>query len=607
MGTYFHEETKVKLSNDKWTLLVYKDLQPIKDTISQNDKILENLLNTIEEDTPRMMSFKSQVQTHVSLLTQISNAVNLKYTEIMADTRQYAFRSKRGIFNGIGTVWKSITGNLDASDGEYFNECITKITRDEYQIENLLKNQISVTTSVIKSFNATIQKLQIDEETFNNDIKEIRESILDISDELKFFSSQIAVLNICESLMESYSFIEDALNDIVNSITFARLKMLHSSIITPSDLIESLKRISQALQKNNLPLPIYSSYIAQYIDIIELQAYQTDTRIVFVLNIPLVDPETYTLYRIFPIPIADNRTGFHHILTTTNKYIARNDDSLLYTTVKSLEDCKFLQANTRICPNALPYPIDNDAVCEAQLLKQQDRLPRTCQNSVVLAKDYNVQKLKTNLWLIAVADQLPISIKCGSRDMVTQIINTNSILKLQPECNAFIGSTRVHAQKIIDVYNNVTYNSHPVQIPFSCCDHYPEKIHLPDLKPIRLNKINTEDLDIAQHKLSQYSDELDRLINQPFVTKHLSWFTILTIVLIVALIALYIFCKCKRRRTRKIGIVQVSNDDHPPPPPQASLSKTLRHILPKRRPSIRIGEPIEEEEGIELNLNKMKM
>lgn len=330
---------------------------------------MEHLLDAFDDQNPLFLAFKSEIQTHVSLLKQISSSVNLKFSEIMADTKNYNPRKKRGILNGIGTIWKSITGNLDASDGEYFNECINKITHDEYQIENLLKNQISVTTSVIKSFNETIQKLQIDEETFNKDIEEIKISITDISDQLKFYSAQIAVLSLCESLMESYSFLENTLDDIINSITFAQLKILHSSIITPLDLIESLRHVSQSLQKNNLPLPIYSASVPQYLEIIELQAFQLDSKIVFVLNVPLVDPEIYTLYQLHPMPILDSRTGLHHILITSHKYAARNDDSLLYISLRNLDSCKHLEEDTKICSKILPYPIDSDAICEAQLLK----------------------------------------------------------------------------------------------------------------------------------------------------------------------------------------------------------------------------------------------
>jgi hypothetical protein len=573
--------------------------------ITNNEKVLTQLTSTLEHPDPKMLAFKVEIQTHVSLLKQIAESVKLKFKETTADTKRYNFRTKRGLFNGVGTVWKSITGNLDASDGEYYNECIEKVSRDEREVEILLKNQISVTTSVIKTFNTTLQKLQIDEEIFNQDILEVQKTVFNITNHMIIYETQIKVINLCESLMESYIFLENYLNDILNAITFARVKILHSSIITPIDLISSLQEISRSLVRNNLPLPTYSSNIAQYLEIIELDAYQSDAKVIFVLKIPLTNPETYTLYHLYPIPILDNRTGLHHILPTNEKYIARDDDSLLYIILRNLDNCKQLGVNTRICSDVLPYPIDSDAICEAQLLKQLAKLPATCQTSLLLARDYHVQELDDNYWLITVSDALPVTIKCANRDIVTQIIITNSLLTLQPECNAFIGSTRVHARYPVDKHKTITYQTHPVLIPFECCRNLPEKPHMPDLKPLKLSKIDVEDLSIAQHNLNQYSDELDKLINEPYIKKHMHWFTILTITLVVILVALYLLCKCRRRRPRRIGIA-ITNDEDPPIPPATYPKETLRRniqkLLPKRRPSTRsVNETLEEEDAMELH------
>lgn len=598
VGLFLHEEGTIKLSNSKWTLLVYKELLPVKNAISKNDRILDSFLDTfVNVNTPRMIAFKGEIQTHISLLKQISNSVNLKYQEIMMDTPNYNIRQKRGLINGIGTIWKTITGNLDSSDGEYFNDCIEKVSRDERHLETLMKNQISVTTSVIKNFNSTIQKLQIDEETFNKDVEEIQKSIMDISDDIAFYAAKVGTLDLCESLMESYAFLENFLNDVINAITFARLKILHSSIITPLDLINSLRHVSQSLHKNNLPLPAYSSSLAKYLDIIELEAYQSDSKVIFVLRIPLVEPDTYTLYHVYPIPILDNRTGLHHIIPSSQKYIARSDDSMLYVSLNTLENCKTLGGSQKICSDVLPYPIDSDSICEAQLLKQSiHTLPRTCETNLLFAKEYNVQEIDYNLWLITVSDPLPTTIKCNGKEPFTKIINDNSLFQLQPGCNGFIGSTRVHAKYRVEVFQNITYKNLPIQIPFECCEHLPKKSHMPDIKPLHLNKINVEDLNIAQHKLDQYSEELDKIMNEPLITKHVSWFTITTIVIIVALITIYILTKCRRRRTPML--MMSSPNDSPPaprPPKKRSVGSRISSILPKRRPSIRIDNDIEEE------------
>lgn len=549
-------------------------------------------MDTFDDNALRITSFKAEIVTHVSLLKQISDSVSLKFKEIFAGTSKYNNRQKRGVFNGIGTVWKSITGNLDASDGEYFNNCINKVTKDEREIESLLKNQISVTTSVIKNFNNTIHKLKIDEETFNHDMIAIRSMILDIADQFSFYEAQIKILEICESLMESYLFIKDTIDDILNAVSFARLKILHNTIISPADLTDSLNEISHSLQRNNLPLPTHA--ISQYVNIIELEAFQIDTKIIFVLKIPLVDPETYTLYRLYPIPILDNRTSLFHTLPTNKKYIAKNDDSLLYVTLRNLDKCKLLEDNTKICSDVIPYPIDSDSICEAQLLKQVNQLPKTCQTSYFFAKDYNVYQIQANTWLVAISDPLPITVKCETTETSTQIIYKNSLIYLQAGCNAFIGTTRIHSRNTKNM--NITYNYHPVNIAFNCCHQYPEKLRLPELKPLKLNKFDVEDLNIAQHKLDQYSEHLDKLMNEPFITKSLPWFTIFVIILIVFTVSLYIYCKCRRRQPRLPAInLTTSNDGYPPGPGQQStFQQSIGRVIPRRRPSIHVGEQIED-------------
>lgn len=521
-----------------------------------------------------MSIFLGDVKTHLSLLTQISKSIQTKFDEIYLDTKRY----KRGILNGIGSIFKSITGNLDAEDGQYYSDCINKLNNDEHQLENLMKNQISVTTSVIKNLNATIQKLQVNEEIFNRDIKEIETSILNMTKNIENVHTKLKFLEICEQLMASYLFIEDNLNDVLNSITFARLKIIHTSIINPQDLVNSLQEISQNLQRNNLPLPIKLSKVAQYLDIIELKAFQINSELIFVLDIPLIDPQKYSVFQLYPIPILDNRTGLYHILSTSQKYIARDDDSLMYILISNLEECKSLYLNTKLCPNLFAYPIDNNAVCEARLFKNLKTLPENCQTSFIISQGYNVQKIDENMWLVINAEPLQVTINCPEQSSKTDIIFKNSIIKLKPNCYAFVGNTKIQAST--NEVTNVKDDTQPIQIPFECCNQFPNKIRVPNLKPLKLNNLNTEDLEISKHKLDQYSKDLDDMINKPFVTKHISWFTYFIIVLILGLLFLYLFYKCKARRQRLAIDVSAS-------PPSVS-SRTLASLFtPRRRPPLR--------------------
>lgn len=77
---------------------------------------------------------------------------------------------------------------------------------------------------------------------------------------------------------------------------FARLKKFHQCIITPTNLVSA---ISQNLVSNNLNLPVKLSRIAEYLEIVQLQAYQHGNNIEFILKNPLVDQQIYTLCHLF--------------------------------------------------------------------------------------------------------------------------------------------------------------------------------------------------------------------------------------------------------------------------------------------------------------------
>lgn len=78
----------------------------------------------------------------MSFLNQISNTLRGKTSGIYMEIKWF----KSGILDGAGTLFKTITGNLDVYNGEYFTNGINKLIKRQLHIENLLKNQISVKT-----------------------------------------------------------------------------------------------------------------------------------------------------------------------------------------------------------------------------------------------------------------------------------------------------------------------------------------------------------------------------------------------------------------------------------------------------------------------------
>ncbi|KAL1493726.1 hypothetical protein ABEB36_009420 [Hypothenemus hampei] len=156
-----------------------------------------------------------------------------------------------------------------------------------------------------------------------------------------------------------------------------------------------------------------------------------------------------------------------------------------------------------------------------QLFKFQLTLPSTCSNLIVDFKGYNVKNLQENVWLIISVDKIPFTVKCKD-NVISNVTGTNNyILTLRDDCIAYIGDVYIKSQN--RNYSRVSYNFHPIELPYKCCKDIPNKIDRVKLKPLKINDINYDDLNIEKHKLDEYSSQLDNLINEPNVQKYQSW------------------------------------------------------------------------------------
>lgn len=495
------------------------------------------------------------MRSHFNTLDRISKRIQNQLRNIQLE---FPTRFKRGILNGVGSIWKAITGNLDASDGEYFNQCIDKLEKDDAAIQALLRSQINIVSTTIKNFNNTVRNLQIDELTLNQDLEKIQNSINNATNERQFLKDQIQVINMFENLLESYVLIENEVNDITDSLTFSKLQILHPSVIKSDTLIEQLVLISRQLEHNNLPLRPNVQNLPGLINLITLKAFQNEKRLVFILQIPLVSNEQYTSYHLYSIPTRDLNSDLFHAIIPESKYIGLSKDNRQYLRISNLDQCKEIATGTSLCKNMVPLAIES-APCEIEVITKLST--KACKPVLMRFKDYNVVKLKKNKWIVILSKVMPIVHTCPQQMTKTQLVEANSILSMQPACTAYIGSTQIYAQE----EKSSNYTEHDVipQVPFDCCEDVAKNMQV-TLNPIKLNSINLDELDTASHKLSEQEDLLNQLNTESFAGKHLGTFTIITIVAILLIFSYCICCKCGLFR-KLIGYMKPSGGDDSPP------------------------------------------
>lgn len=339
-----------KLQRTEHTFVHYYDLSLLyKEYFSLN-----NQYNTAKSSF-KNASLYSQVENYDKMIQFIKLNIDNKIENI--DIHSTSTKTKRGLFNGIGSLLKGLTGNLDANDGQRIDTILNHLKNNQMKLQEQIKMQYSVNNEVIKRFNDTLQDIQHNELALKSKIV-WNEMLIQKG---AAHQNILFARDIFNQLIILYNTVLNVLEEIENSLTFCKLKTLHPSIIKPKDLFLELQRISSHY-KNQFPYELNFQNILDFESIIEIHCKVEYHRINYLLSIPIDYETLFDLYYLLPIP-TKHESEFYSIIPDT-KYVLKSKDNL----VKPLND-KCTQGKVFHCPSYLQISSKTD--CEKQILLEE--------------------------------------------------------------------------------------------------------------------------------------------------------------------------------------------------------------------------------------------
>jgi hypothetical protein len=139
------------------------------------------------------------------------------------------------------------------------------------------------------------------------------------------------------------------------------------------------------------------------------------------LRIPLIEKEKHTPYHLYSIPTKDSKTNLFHTIIPESKYVALCENNRQYLKINIIEKCKYLQEETLLCSDLIPFPHENPT-CKIEALTKLTANEK-CHPVLLDIEDYNIQKLRANKWIIISGKTLPITHTCSSGGSKAEIIN----------------------------------------------------------------------------------------------------------------------------------------------------------------------------------------
>lgn len=288
------------------TFLQYIELTDIEAKISTLQDQLVHYKNLLDNDA--LSLYEVQIEHLSSKLMQVLEQLRTLEPN----------RVKRGLIDGLGSVIKGITGNLDYTDTIRYDSIIKNLEQHQGQIVSEFNSHVSLSKEWMKRHSDLFSKVVENQEKINATLLLLlKKEDYKISRMIKF-AKFAQILNI---ITENVDDILQELLRIENTLAFIRTSSTHHSMFSIEVIKDMLAKLSLIYGKDR----IIDLELRQYYDLIKPGSYFNKKKIVIVLKFPIVSKDSMTFYKLAVFP-----NKFMQALIPPFPFIAISTQSFLY-------------------------------------------------------------------------------------------------------------------------------------------------------------------------------------------------------------------------------------------------------------------------------------
>jgi len=507
-GYYFENYGPTRLVGGEYTLMAYLSLTEYNEKYEYLEKSISELNeNCKKDDKHRLICSKFD-----NIITGMFTEISMQRENIIISLgRDEIKREKRGAINIIGNALHVLFGVCDDECTKKVNRALIEQQKNSGNVLHLMKKQTTLVKTTMQRIGASIEETQQLHEELRGKQQELvkrMNSLTNVTNDVLDLLLFNSVQNLHLALINQYAYETLMLNQI---ITAARTGVIHTSLLTPKDLSETLNDIAHRLRtKMHLPMGTIPNELYELRKIIKITTIYTQDKLLFVIKIPLVTEIELTMYNAIPVPMMGNVT---YILKPEQPFIAITKDRRQFTTFTSEQIRTCTETNIfRICNIYQPIR-DNKATkqCEVELFHKPEKVPDECEPHAINLNRNIYHKLRfRNEWLFATTNDT-LTINCANLEEATIIrIKGTGIIKIN-DTTCEVSAENVILTATQEITNKKYINFVPVTNMSMLTTKFPKKLHFAKLKSIN-NTIGMKLNHLGE--LSHSVDNLEELISK---------------------------------------------------------------------------------------------
>ena len=238
---------------------------------------------------------------------------NLDQVKQVLDKLNYN-RSKRGLVNGLGSIIKFITGNLDDTDLQVINNNLDKLFENQ-------KATISKINEVTSLANHITNRIADQTDLLNKNVEATTRLIQKIENRTEI------ILLIQNEVYQSENLL-NTLQIIERTLSMSMYQFSNLEIITRDEILEMHDYLEKLYNPKQL-LPFDSTHLFKLLKSTKMSAIGVNQTIAFVLKIPILKPSFANYSNIYPIPNSHDLffiPPFKHLIRINQDEFWTNED-----------------------------------------------------------------------------------------------------------------------------------------------------------------------------------------------------------------------------------------------------------------------------------------
>lgn len=434
---------------------------------------------------------------------------------------------KRGLIDGLGSIIKSVTGNLDSLDAIKYNNDIKILQDDNNKIGHEFNNHVSLCKEWMVQHSIVINKLISNQAKIN----ETLELILDSNAQRDY--SLLKYAKFAQYLAIITENVDDVLEEIIrieNTLAFIHASSLHHSMLST----DILNHMIQILVKIYGKEKVLELELRQYYDIIKPGYYYSGDKIVIIFKMPIFSKDSYDLYKL---AVAPNK--LKQALIPPYPYIATNSNGYVYI---EAECPKY--SNWYLCGEKMAHQLRQVPDCIQNLITGQ-YIDKTCEIATVTLSRIAMEELDEKHYVIALPNATRIHTVCGKEDY--NVLHGTYLATIPTNCFLYTPEFTI-------TNKNDQIKGQPLKITKLTINEDIEKL---TRSHIHLNSIDLRRLHDVQQKITtQPALQLDQVPSSYLYHTTIPLYIVVFGALILAMI---LFARRYKGKKRSVGISPPAN------------------------------------------------